>query len=1410
MSILDKPTSTALQHGLNKDYTHKPGTFTTFVLNGIRDSHDGGKTQYQSEPGNTQVEGITPGYTICGWIYGQNNEIYLLSTNDILSEIGIFKDGFYTTVVQTDLEFDPRYPITGEYRLKNGCERIIYWCDGHNPDYFFNFDRPELFKDDLGNWDPNLFRLVPKILPPKIDLVSVNDTGGNLPLGSYYFQIEILDSTLNSLYKTDISPQTIIFDESLGNVYAKIDGGLNIAQYSAEVGGVPTTTKSISLRFYNLNTNFAFLRVNVARQITGTQVIDAHAVGTLIPIGSSDFTWTYTGYNVSNGDYPLDYSEMLVSNVRYDTAYVMEQVQGRLVRAALKQDVRDYSKYQRDASKIEVRWYSEEILRDDVTQLGNEKNPETYWLKTSMQGDEVYALGIQYLHDDGTWSPMFHIPGKPPTVADMIDYIVVDSSAVLNPNEVWESEVEHLDQSEFTTWAGTYIGSTIKSWKFRSLATVTNSYSGTHPFINEGRMGYYECDETYPDIRDCDNALIWGQDYLGNNITTDTKIRHHRLPDRGLIGIWTGDQGEYIRPLGLKFRNLAYPDPSIVGHRFGYVVRDESNKTVVDSGWFVKEIDDATLPIMNEEGSFVHSGINPQYLISFNASSGSPGQLTGRYGSYVSQNMLFNKKIYPVSYIKTNRIHSVSMPFLDLTPPDFDLTNSFPEIYAKTGGGELIIGALHFENQAFFSDTPNRKHYKINKQVFLEPKEKLFNTSLFPVKVFNSDTSAPANIIECNYEIENTYDVVPQVENSFTNYYVYKKQYRKPYGNLFNLQYKYLNFNYIDSIDPNDNIIYNGDTIISKSIVNKDFFGFGAGTSLFVLGSYQYLYEEHEINGGLRHGGTLDSTGYYKGDRDYSSILNRRSELVEAGTYTVKKYDDITSEYYAYNKDFDKQNVDVVKQSIPITYNYCSDCLGEFSSRIIFSPKSFDEESFDLYRINKVNDYIDLPGYRGQITGLKYKNNVLLAHCREGTFLLQPNPQAISTNISDIYLTTGDFLGLPPSEMLQTDVGYAGCQSKQHQCDTPNGWCWVDQIRSQIFKFDGKVDELSNKGLTQWFNDNLPSEMQSAFYQVFQTEYGNQSTLSIENDGIGLIMFYDPKYNRLFISKKDFLPINFTDRATNIGDLSYNFNNGYWEAVNSIGEKIIVFFGDIDWFENKSWTISYSFDYENSEGSPWVSWHSYIPPFAFWDNYYYYTMPVPDFGSGFDVRAIYRHDHEGNYQSYYGNKYDFIIEWMDFTPETKNFNAVHYNGYTLRWDPVHKQWIQDANVTFDRGMFYNYAQTTGLVNLQLINQHSNPYGKIETNNTTKYIVRNNNNYKISGLYDLAVGTPVITSRWEDIKNNYFIDVVPLNSNISTNKSSYQLNNLRNEFLLCRLYFNSEADYKKVITLIQNHDSISIR
>lgn len=1382
MSILDKSTPTQLQGGLNRDLTFQKQGDVSFALNAIRDAHDGGKYEYQSEPGNEAVNSIPSGFSFMGSINGDDNKVYIFATNNsTLGIIGIFKEGKFVEHVRTNFSWDTNFPITGEFRVKNGCEDIIYWCNGDTWDGYYNFSRPELFQDELGTWVPNKFKLIPDVIPPKIDLQAVNDSGGFLPLGSYYFQLEYLDKTLNSVYKTDISPQTIIYDDSLGETYNKINGGLNIVQYTEDIGGVPITNKSITLTFSNLDTQFAYLRVNVARQITGSEAIDAHAVGELISISSDSMNWTYQGYNVSSGDYPLDYSEMITDNIRYDTAYVMEQVQGRLLRASLKEGVRDYSNYQSFASKVHVKWVAKEVPVDDVTAVGDAKNPHTYWSGTSFQGDEIYAKGIRYVHNDGTWSPIFHIVGRAPTSTDIEVLTVVDNSQViLSSTEVWESDVAHL---------GLSVGDTVQRWKVFNTATVTNFDFTAHPYSYEGEMGYYETDTYYPNISDCNTDSIWGSDYNGNAITVATKIRHHRFPDRKLISHHRNDgTDQYITPYGVKFDNIEYPNPDVIGHQFCYVKRTEFNKTVLDSGYFAKVYDDTA--IVATYGGIIGAGtpIRGIGLQPGENSVSAPiggGMLTGRYGRYSSANIMYNKLLYNPSYLKFNTVIR------------YDIIETSPhKTFNVLGGGVLDIGLSELlkTNSVSFQ----RENFKVLNQLYIKPKS--INISGFPVNVINGDFASSASVIEVANELPNTSDVLGPTPPGFTdNIYTYKKSQVLPYGDLFNLDYNYINFNYSSSLIGNDNIFYNGDTLIVQNTVTR------------VSEQFSYImdviahnrYEEQQINTSLRYDGTNIANDYYKLDGDYEWLIYKIATLDNNGEYDLLPVDQRYHEYYAYNKDYNKQSLEFGKSVLPITYNYCSDCLGEYHNKIIFSPKSFDEESFDLYRINKVNDSITIPAHRGKITGLKYQNDYLIVHTENSSFILQPNPQSLATDINSVYLTTGGFLSIPPIEIMQSDIGYAGCQHKQHMCDTPNGHAWCDQKRGQIFLFDTKLTELSGeeKGLTQWFKQELPSYLQTEFYNVLSDTYPNDSTFNVGHNGIGIIMYYDPRFKRLIISKKDVKPIGLTSEGTTPGLLYYDYELNRWNYYTDLGVRTSVNFSNTTYFENKSWTISYAFNTGN-----FVSWHSYQPEAAFSDSNHYYTLT----STNSILRNVWRHMHVGNFQKYANVKYFFIVDWITSDFSTDDFTSLHYNGYALQWDAINKQW-KTVDSTFQYGQVYTFDKSSGIFAMQLADQHSNPYGNIGFSNVNKFVIKTDNNYKVSGIYDIAIGTPVVTSDWTFLKNWVgYIDHLTYANNLDYNKTAYQIGHIKDKFVNCRLFYQPVSDYKKVITLLQTNEMRSIR
>lgn len=1403
--MLDKQYPVVHSAGINKDRSFQDGNDVTFALNAIRDNHEGGRVEYQSEPGNQISVNLPEGYFIVGSIYGQNEEVYILSTDEINSEIGIFKNDTYITLANLNLGFSTKYPITGEYRVRNGCERTIYWCDYNKTDYWFNIDQPDDFKTS-GVFDPNKFKLVPIILPIKVDLVAVNDFGGILPLGSYQFQPEILDNNLNSIYIGEISPQVIVYDESQFSDYSQIDGGLNIEQYDPAIGGVPVTNKSITLNFYNLNTTFKYLRINVFRTINGTQVIDGHTVGNLVEIGADSINWTYQGYNVSAGDYPIDVSEKLIDNITYESAYVSEQVQGRYVRANLKQSNIDYSTYQFYASRITAKWVTEEIFIGNSFTLGDPKCPHTYWNKRGFQGDECYLPGIQYIHNNGIVSPVFPMIGRNSNSTDVELLTVVDNAAILGANDVWLSDVEHLSLE---------VGDTVPRWKIFNTASVTN-VSFNPKQTAEGEFSFYESDETYPDIKACDGGSLWGTDVDEIDITTDTKVRLFKFPDRKLISHISND-GKKIFPFGIKFDNIAYPNADVIGHRFVFADRTEFDKTVVDSGWSItpNQIywNDTDQWVM-----YLNSSADAQKHAYYYTSPTPPSNSANpNYIQYSSSKTLYNSSLSNFSYYKINRVYKFESGLIGTSSSDYASRT-------YNGAGDyplkLIRGHMKISNSAF----PTRTNYLENSTMFIPAGIVTIEPQLNYPKIISQDYYSSNTVSALNYHLENTYpllgdqkfywiygqgqDDLPSqrdTEAIFHSFYSYKKVSIQPYVNFLFKTFKSIHHNYISSTDTNDNVFYGGDTLIVSpntyrvsGILNLTYDS-PAGVCL-----HYHNFEEQTINVNLRHLGTTENTKYIKESDDDQFDFIR---FIDPITHDRRAEVDIIKEYYACSKDYNLEQFQKSKIPLPLQFNYCSECSGFFPNRIIFSPKSFDEENFDLYRINKVNDYIDMPAHRGAITGLKYQNNQLLVHMEDSTFILQPNPQQISTDQNTAYLTTGDFLSVPPQELLQTDVGTAGLQSKQSMCNTPFGHCWVDQKRGEIFKWNGQIESMSSKGLTQWFKEKLPSELQSEYYRVLGRDYPLKSTLNI--NGIGNLLYYDPRFKRLLLTKRDFYPLNlkinfedFPGHSISNGSF-YQEETNEWYTLNN-GDPEIIYPQQPEWFENKSWTLSYSF-----QDQSWCSWHSYIPWYSFADSNNFYTTSL-SLGHIYVNTPIWKHLSKNNYQKYYNTKYDFIIEWQNMDPVTSNVSNIYYVGYSQIWDSVNKQ-FKTVDTTFNKILVYNFEQSSGLQTLTLENQNTNPYGNTSLFSSTKSVIKTDQNYKIAGIYDMAIAQPVMTEDWNQRQLfTGYIDLVPNSTNINFNKSPYDWGNIWDKFVNIRLYYKPTEDHKKSVLLQVLNSQQSIR
>jgi hypothetical protein len=222
-------------------------------------------------------------------------------------------------------------------------------------------------------------------------------------------------------------------------------------------------------------------------------------------------------------------------------------------------------------------------------------------------------------------------------------------------------------------------------------------------------------------------------------------------------------------------------------------------------------------------------------------------------------------------------------------------------------------------------------------------------------------------------------------------------------------------------------------------------------------------------------------------------------------------------EYYDYNPDHAYKKRLRTYYSLPITFNYCSDCGNEYPNRVIWSNQDFSDTISDGFKVFLSENTTIVGENTGMITGLHYDKNRMLVRTMQSRFQLAPNPQVINTDIDVAYMGTGDFLSIPPNELVKTDYGYAGGQGILDEYNTEYGLISVDVDRGDIHIFNGgNIKTISDikYGCHQWFKNNI-----------------------INND---IILSYDPDFERLIL-------VNKGDSWT----MSFDFKRDCWVSFHS-------------------------------------------------------------------------------------------------------------------------------------------------------------------------------------------------------------------------------------------------------------------
>ncbi len=296
---------------------------------------------------------------------------------------------------------------------------------------------------------------------------------------------------------------------------------------------------------------------------------------------------------------------------------------------------------------------------------------------------------------------------------------------------------------------------------------------------------------------------------------------------------------------------------------------------------------------------------------------------------------------------------------------------------------------------------------------------------------------------------------------------------------------------------------------------------------------------------------------------------------------------------YYYNGSFSKQNTENLFTHIPSNFKFDT-CEYIYPFRAIFSDPQIAtaDTTVNNWLTYRAVAYFDFPQNYGKLTSLDGIDKGQVLARFENKSLLYNALYTTQTNTNgQVYLGQSLFSRQPPPfDFAETDLGYLGSQHK-FLLKIPYGQISVDAKRGQVFLFSGNgAKDLTslNSGVNRFFTDHLAFEILRYF-----------PTINIDNNfnTIGLHGVYDSKYDRVIITKLDYIPLD-----KNI-EYDVDTKEFYIETDTDTGSfRTEVFLSDTDLFCNKSWTISYSF-VTNS----WISFHSYLPNWYIGENNFFYS-----------------------------------------------------------------------------------------------------------------------------------------------------------------------------------------------------------
>ena len=662
--------------GLVRDFDENfdPESSWPYARNAANNSKEGDVGTLGNEPSNYQC-GQAP-YTIIGRVHLFNAYWAIFSTDNINSEIGIYDESLcnYRTVVNDNcLNFKKVNLITGVSKENFDCQWAIYFADGRNPDRYINIGNPDLWPDTpyVGN---NYYQN--QVLWPGVQWTQrcsiVNDCTICEPASPA--SLDCNQIRINKLVKTPCVK--IKATEGGGNLangsyvafIAYLENGQKYGDYTSpsnvqSIFDHDNLSGAITVEVSNLeNESFTEFELVIAATVNGQTV--ARRIG--IYSCAKDVVSIYLdSINDSLPTVPLEL--LSIRTPLYETSDSIFETGSYLLKIGPRTTF-DFN-YQPLANQIEARWvvvrYPINYYRDGGTNTGYMR-------------DEVYSFFIRWIYVTGEKSKSYHIPGR------------------IGDNKDTQQSVGIYTEQEY-------------GFEQENTASITSTNTSTLEdggiVVAEGKMGYWESSEKYPDR----NPEVWNSSYepklSGTSQTTwdlcNKPIRHHKMPEDAIAG-----NVNYSRTVTLDGNGFPNTNPGYTGATHLQTVG-------------VKFLNIKPPVYLDDNGNAkVVPGIVGYEILR--------GSRTGNK-SVIAKGIINNMRLYnDVDNTPGLYANYPYNPVKVVSGNTFDPTLSYAEVSGNQGRGYEPINEQHIKKDYFTFHSPDTSFYK----PFLSVKELKIYTDL--------------------------------------------------------------------------------------------------------------------------------------------------------------------------------------------------------------------------------------------------------------------------------------------------------------------------------------------------------------------------------------------------------------------------------------------------------------------------------------------------------------------------------------------------------------------------------------------------------------------------------------------------------------------------------------------------------